>query len=116
MGAAVSAWWAAWKWIVLLATALALSLYANWWQLDRARRAPLRAENKALNDTLDAVKKIAKARGPDDQALMDELRDIAERARPVRVQYLKAKAERPLDANCAPGQARMDAVNAGADP
>ena len=116
LGERAGAFWLAWKWVLMLGAALAASLGVNYWQHRRALTAPLRAENKDLRDTVAVYEALMKQRTTDDADLMADLRAIADRARPLRVEYIQAKTERPLAPNCAPGQARMDAVNAGADP
>lgn len=51
----------------------------------------------------------------DNAKLLKDLEEIAERGRTTRVVYRKAADKRPLPLQCAPGQERMDAVNADAD-
>jgi hypothetical protein len=113
ISARIAAWWSAWQFIVYLGLALALSLYGNYWQFKRAITANLRADNKALTETLDAVRGIARQKVGDDAINYDELRRIVERGRQTRIVYRQAAAAAPLPAQCAPGAARMDAVNAG---
>jgi hypothetical protein len=112
----IAGWLSAWKYVLILGAALAASLYANYWQHRQALTAPLREQTRELREAIQIRDQVAADRGRDDTALLDELRGIADRARPVRIQYLAAAAAAPLAPNCAPGQARMDAVNAGADP
>ena len=59
---------------------------------------------------------LAKMSLQDRAAVMDELAGIAERARQTRVVYKTAAAAAPLDANCAPGIGRMQAINAALGP
>lgn len=99
---------------------LGVSLYFNVIQW-----ADHRAYVKGEGDRLTAAAALAStktsaalARGAqnDNTKLLGELGAIVERGREVRVVYRKAANARPLPMQCAPGQARMDAVNAGADP
>jgi len=116
MIARITAWLGAWKYTLIACVLLALSLYTNYWQFKRAITANLRADNKALTETLDAVNVIAKQAAIDGRANLDELARIAERGRTTRIVYRQAAVAAPLPAQCAPGAARMDAVNAGVKP
>ena len=115
----LSAWWSAWKYVAILSLLLVLSLYViviQWadhraYKKGEAQRMELAAERTA-NRMRASMAKDATA---DQKALMAELAGIAERARKPKIMYAKAKAAAPLAAVCAPGQARIDAVNAGAD-
>jgi len=111
MNARLAAWWAAWKWVAILALACLLLASLNVWQWKRAITAPLRAENAELTETLRRVEKIAGQRNTDDAELLGELRAIAARGQQVRTVYREAAAAAPLPADCAPGQGRIDAVN-----
>lgn len=113
ISARLADWWSAWQLVAYLAAALGLSLYANYWQWKRAVTADLRQDNKALTETLDAVNVIAKQAAIDGKANLDALAKIAERGRTTRIVYRQAAVADPLPAQCAPGQARMDAVNSG---
>ena len=48
--------------------------------------------------------------------LLDELVSIADRAQQTKIIYRQAAAAAPLPFGCEPGQARMEAVNAGLGP
>jgi hypothetical protein len=109
----ISAWWSAWQFVVYLAIALGLSLYGNWWQFKRALTADLRAENADLTKTVETVRKLASGAQADQDKLLADLAAIAERGKQQRIVYRQAAAAAPLADNCAPGQARMDAVNSG---
>lgn len=111
--AKLSAWWAAWQWVVILLLVCLLLAWLNVWQWKRAITKPLRGENKALTEALDRFNGIAKQRDVDDAGLMNELGAIAERGRTTRIIYREAAKAAPLPQQCAPGQARMDAVNQG---
>lgn len=112
IGDRVAAWWAAWKWVLILALALAASLYANYWQHRRAITAPLRAviagQEQALADSeaLQASSREAAQRAIDAAEL------VAARLEGAGAKYRDAMRDRPLTPdNCAPGQARVDATN-----
>lgn len=111
--ARAAAWWSAWQFVAYLSLGLLLSLAANLWQLKRAITAPLRAENKAMADSLGTISALAKRRTRDDTHLLGQLEQIAERGQQTRTIYLKAAKATPLPQQCAPGQARIDAVNQG---
>lgn len=111
IGARLSAWWAAWKVVAILAAALAGSLYLNYWQHKRAITAPLRDQIAGLEGAL-----------ADSQALQQAVRDSTARLDTAAStvtrtldsaarNYRKAASQRPLEQQCAPGQGRVDAVN-----
>lgn len=108
--------WLTWRTVVLLSLLCLVLATLNVWQLYRALTAPLRSENKALAAALDRVNGLAAARNRDDAQLLDRLDAIATRGERVRTVYRTAAAAEPLAAQCAPGQARIDAVNAGLGP
>jgi len=112
----IAAFWLAWKWVLILGAMLAASLWGNWHQFKQALTANLRIENKALTDALDVTTQLARERMRDDTQLLADLDAIATRGQQVRVVYRKAAAAKPLPAQCAPGQARIDAVNRGLGP
>lgn len=112
------------KLIAGLGLALALSLGANVLQLYRAgvasgeargesSRAELARENAGLMQAQAVNEALAGQRILERAQILGELEQIAERARPVKVLYRQAAAAAPLALGCAPGQGRMDAVNAG---
>lgn len=107
----IAAFWAAWKFVVILASVLALSLYTNYRQWRRAIEAPLKAENKALTDWVNTSTQIANERATESATLFERLEVIDQwTSRGITV-YQKAANAAPLAPNCAPGQARVDAVN-----
>lgn len=109
--------------IVGLSAALLLSLAGNVWQLWNAGvksgKQTAAADLAVVNGSLQQLRKAqedsaalaAKSR-TDHTALLAELAAIAERGREVRVVYKTIAAAAPLAPNCAPGKARIDAVNA----
>lgn len=111
------------KALVGLSLALLLSLGGNvalvrsiWVAEGKAQgakeREALASQNAALSTTLAVNGALADQAKKDNAGLLADLAAIAERGREVRVIYRKAAASAPLAANCAPGQARVDAVNA----
>lgn len=58
---------------------------------------------------------IAETMTTDHKELLKDLGEIAERGRTTKIVYAKAAAAKPLAAVCAPGAARINAVNSGAD-
>lgn len=114
MIARLTAWLGAWKYVLILSSLLALSLWGNLHQYVASKTAPLREENKALSDTLDKVRGIADDKTGDDAKLLNIVQGIADQ-RVRRETIYRQAAPTPMDANCAPGQARLDAVNAGVE-
>lgn len=108
--------WLTWRAVALLSLLCLVLATLNVWQLYRALTAPLRGENKALASALDRITGLAAARDRDDAQLLDRLAEIAARGERVRTVYRSAAAADPLAPQCAPGQARIDAVNAGLGP
>lgn len=111
----MSAWWAAWKYVAILALLLGLSAGLNirQWADHRAYVAKQAAELQAAayKAGLQVTATIASAKQKDDPKLIDGMRRIE-----ARVNGL-ANQKRPpvMPAQCAPGQQRMNAVNSGAD-
>ncbi|MEF3081877.1 hypothetical protein V3391_06575 [Luteimonas sp. SMYT11W] len=107
----LSAFWLAWKWVLLLALALAASLYGNYRQHIAAVTAPLRADLDAARDGL-VLSGVLQA---DARAAGDQLRaDVAAARATLSTagrNYRNAVARAPLGVACAPGAERMDAVN-----
>lgn len=108
----------------ILAAVLLVLLLAGSVTLNVRQWADHRAYVKGERDRLTAAAakasaqtsaRIATVARQDNAALIGELREIADRAQRTRTVYRQAAARSPLPANCAPGQARIDAVNAGAD-
>ncbi|MGH8073664.1 MAG: hypothetical protein ACREO4_06275 [Lysobacter sp.] len=113
MIAKLSAWWAAWQWVVILLLVCLALAALNVWQWKRAITAPLRDENRELVRAIEQAAELAEGRNRDDAELITDLQAIAERGRTTRVIYREAAKAAPLPQQCAPGQARMDAVNQG---
>lgn len=113
---AVGAWWAAWKWVAILAGLLALSLWLNVRQYGDRREAAAAARAATLADTLEVTARIARQAQADSAELLQRLEAIAARGERTRTIYRTAAAAQPLPANCAPGQARVDAINQALGP
>lgn len=111
----LSAWWSAWKFVAILGLLLAGSVYLNvrQWADHRAYRKSeaARMEAAAMKAGLQVAAKIAAAKPKDDANLMAAVSRIDARVKALTGQ----KRPPPLPIQCAPGQVRMDAVNAGAD-
>lgn len=94
---------------------LAGSVYLNvtQWADHRAYRQSeaARMEAAAMKAGLQVAAKIATAKPKDDANLMAAVSRIDARVKSLANQ----KRPQPLPIQCAPGQVRMDAVNAGAD-
>ncbi|HFF3032086.1 TPA: hypothetical protein ACGCGJ_000566 [Stenotrophomonas maltophilia] len=114
--AAVFAWWAVWKWVAILAGLLTLSLWLNVRQYGDRREAAAAARAATLEDTLDVTAGIARQARTDSAELLQRLEVIAARGERTRTIYRAAAAAQPLPANCAPGQARVDAINQALGP
>lgn len=114
--AAVSAWWAAWKWVAILAGLLAMSLWLNVRQYGDRRETAAAARAATLEDTLGVTAEIARQAQTDNAQLLQRLETIAARGERTRTIYRVAAAAQPLPANCAPGQARVDAINQALGP
>ncbi|HGM6050879.1 TPA: hypothetical protein ACKP5I_000962 [Stenotrophomonas maltophilia] len=113
---AISAWWAAWKWVAILAGLLALSLWLNVRQYGDRREAAAAARAATLAGTLKVTAGIARQAQTDSAELLQRLETIATRGERTRTIYRAAAAAQPLPANCAPGQARVDAINQALGP
>lgn len=103
--------WASAQYLIILALLLAVSLAINFWQLKRAWTAPLRAENKALSDAQRTAEQLITDGQARERGLLDAADQVAGTMQQAGKDYRRAIAQRPLAAQCAPGQERMDAVN-----
>jgi len=113
---AVSAWWAAWKWVAILAGLLSVSLWLNVRQYGDRREAAAAARAATLEDTLEVTAGIARQAQSDSGQLLQRLEAIAARGERIKTIYRAAAAAQPLPANCAPGQARVDSINQALGP
>jgi hypothetical protein len=106
----------------VLGSTLLLSLSGNAWLLLKLGGAQEKAEGEiatavqrgraeALAERADQLGRLVSLAELDQAALMQDMREIAERARVARVVYRDRINALPAP-ECAPGQERMDAVNA----
>lgn len=115
MKVAVMAWWSAWKYVAILLALLLLSVGKNVYQW-ADHRAYVKGESDRLalaasQAGLKVAAMLAKAKPKDDADLMQAVQGIA-----AKVNRLQSQPRAPaLPRQCAPGQVRIDAVNAGAD-
>lgn len=116
VAARLSAWWAAWKWVAVLVVLLLASAWLNVVQYGNRRAAAAQARAETLADTLKITAAIADDAKADSAQLLKRLEGIADRGERVRTVYRAAAAAQPLPANCAPGQARVDAINQALGP
>ena len=107
----LSAFWLAWKYVLLVLVLLAVSLYANYRQFVASIEAPLKIENAALTEAVERMNLIERDRTSDDLKTAQQLETIAQRIPEGMLGYLQAAARKPLPPTCAPGQERIDAVN-----
>jgi HAMP domain-containing protein len=99
----------------VLAIALVLSLWGNLHQYVSKRVGIAEAVAAGFAQAAKTNADIANDEASDTKKLVADLRAIAERGQQTRVVYQKAAAKKPLAAVCAPGNDRINAVNAGAD-
>ena len=113
---------AAWITAGVSTSILLLSLSANAWLLQRLGAAQEKAAGEiatavqrgraeALSERADQLAQLVSLAELDRSLLLQDLIEIAERSRKVRPVYRDAIAQLPA-LTCAPGQERMDAVNA----
>jgi len=111
----VTSWWLAWRYVAILVLLLAASVAVNvrQWSEHRAEQRARAAELQAAayKAGLQVTASIAKKKQEDDPKLIEGMQRIEARVDKLASQQRPA----PLPIQCAPGKARMDAVNAGAD-
>ena len=111
----MTSWWLTWRYVAILGLLLTVSAALNLrqWSDHRAEQRARAAELKAAayKAGLQVTASIAKQKAKDDPKLMQAVDRIESRVNKLASQ----KRPAPLPAQCAPGKARMDAVNAGAD-
>lgn len=113
--ARLSVFWGAWRYVVILLVLLVLSLWMNALQWRAKATAAAESRARAAEEVAAVSRGLARRAQADHDELVADLAIVVERGRRQRVVYRKAAESRPLPAVCAPGKARMDAVNAGAD-
>lgn len=116
MRARLEAFWLAWKYVLLLLVLLAVSLFANYRQWRASIVAPLKVENRTLTETLATTNELARHAHADNVELLRDLGIMVDHGRTQRIVYRDARTAEPLDPRCAPGQARVDAVNRALGP
>lgn len=107
----LAAWWSSWQLVIYLALALAASLAGNVWQWKRAITAPLRAEVRGLEQAQATAAQLIADGQARERKLLDAADVVAGTMAQAGRDYREAKRTAPLPPQCAPGQARMDAVN-----
>ena len=111
LSARASAFWLAWKWVLMLLVLLGLSVWLNVHQWKQAITAPLRAEVKAKDQALATSQDLL----TDMQATAIRLEQagaaVAGNLSQASRDYRRAAKDRPMAPGCAPGQGRIDAVN-----
>jgi hypothetical protein len=114
----ITAWWSAWQFVVYLSVVLAASLYGNVWQWKRAITAPLRDQVAELEQAQETAGQLIEDGQVRERGLLEAIDTATQNARKAGRDYRAAAAARPIDPQCAPGQARVDAVNRalGAQP
>lgn len=100
---------------LVLGALLLLSVAGNLWQFRRAARARAAADAAALSQALSQAQALSRALSHDAAQRQADLDALIERGRQTRVVYRQA-ARVPLPANCAPDDARVQAINAGLGP
>lgn len=106
-----AAWWSAWKWVVILAIALAASVSVNVHQWKRAITAPLREQVASKDEALKTSAALLQDVQASTRRLLSAQERVAGNLANAALSYEQAAVERPLASNCAPGQHRMDSVN-----
>jgi hypothetical protein len=112
IGDRVAGWWSAWKYVAILAVLLGLSVWGNLEQWKRAGSAAARADAAGLRQALEDSEQIRADNDASAKRLRDAADKAAERMAGAGKAYADAMRDRPLnDPQCAPGSARVDAVN-----
>lgn len=113
--------------IFLVSMGLLLSALLNVWFLYSAGKhsgeakaaeqvAALQTKVSGFEVTAAVNTELAKRAETLNMSVLNELESIADRARETRIVYKEAARRAPLSANCAPGDARVEAVNATLGP
>lgn len=112
LSSSVAAWWAAWKWVAILAAALAASVWLNMVQWRNAATAPLRDENRQLERAIEDAVAVMGDNAASAERLQGAAKAAADRLAAAGQDYRDAARKRPItEHQCAPGQGRVDAVN-----
>jgi hypothetical protein len=111
LSARASAFWLAWKWVLLLLVLLGLSVWLNVHQWKQAITAPLRAEVAAKDQALDTATDLLQDGRKSEQRLLAAMDKASGQLEGASATYRQAAKNRPLDPVCAPGRGRVDSVN-----
>jgi hypothetical protein len=111
LSARASAFWLAWKWVLLLLVLLGLSVWLNVHQWKQAITAPLRAEVATKDQALDTAVDLLQDGRKSEQRLMAAMDTASGQLEGAARDYRQAAKNRPLDPGCAPGRGRVDSVN-----
>jgi len=106
-----SAFWLAWKWVLLLLVLLGLSVWLNVHQWKLAITAPLRAEVAAKDQALDTATDLLKDGRASERRLIAAMDTASGQLEGAARDYRQAAKNRPLGPGCAPGRGRVDSVN-----
>ena len=106
-----SAFWLAWKWVLLLLVLLGLSVWLNVHQWKQAITAPLRAEVKAKDQALATSQGLLADMQQSAARLEKAGAVVATNLSQASRDFRRAAAERPLTEGCAPGPGRINSVN-----
>lgn len=108
-------WWSAWKYVAILGLLLSGSAWLNVHQYVSNKVALATAPLKDRVTGLEAAQRTAAALIDDGQkrerGLLSAMDASAATARAAAAIYRRASTAQPLPIQCAPGQARVDAVN-----
>lgn len=109
----LSALWASAQYLIILGLIAAVSIGLNLWQLKRAWTAPLRAEVAQATESAKTSEELNAATAARERKLLAAADLATGQLSKAGKDYSRAVANRPLEApQCAPGQERIDAVNA----
>ncbi len=109
--ARATAFWLAWKYVIVLLVLLGLSVWLNVHQWKQAITAPLRAEVAAKDQALDTATDLLRDGRASEQRLIAAMNTASGQLEGASSDYRKAARNRPLDPGCAPGRGRVDSVN-----
>lgn len=113
--ARAAGWWSAWKYVAILGLLLGGSAWLNVHQYVSGKVALATAPLKDRVSGLEQVQRTQAGLIADGQkrerGLLDAMDASAATARAAAATFRRASSAQPLPIQCAPGQARVDAVN-----
>lgn len=118
----LAGWWSAWKYVAILGLLLGGSAWLNVHQYVSGKvalaTAPLKDRVTGLEHAQQTAANLISDGQRRERALLAAMDTAEQRARQAGRAYSAAAAKQPLPIQCAPGEARMDAVNRalGAQP